>query len=351
MSRDVVVIGGGLIGLTIAWELCKRDLHVTVLERASAGSGASGAAAGMLAPLAEGARDAEAFELGLESLRLYPAMLDELRSESGIDVELRGPGLLRVATSEEETAELQRVKREHESRLGLELLTASEARQLEPELGEEVDSALLSPEERQLRPSLLLQSLVSASARRGIDIRENVEVTGFDAGVDSVSAALAGTERFEAATFVIAGGAWSRRLGEMLGAELPVLPVRGQIVVLQWEPERLRHVVYGPDCYVVPRNSGRVIVGSTEEPGTFDCRPTAQVVRRLLRHSEQLIPNLGTAAFEGARAGLRPGSADGRPVIARLATHRNVVVATGHFRNGVLLAPVTARRVAELIAG
>lgn len=338
-----MVVGGGVIGLSIAWRAAREGALVVVLERALVGGQASGAAAGMLAPLAEAKTPGPFVDLGLASLRRYPAFVDALRDEAGLDPELIGPGMLRVAMSEEEEEAIgAALGWQRERGLPLERLSGGDARRLEPALSTDIRAAVLSSEERHVEPRRLVRALALAAARRGVRIMEGAPVTNFDTDNERVTTVHTPTQRLSCDAVVLAGGAWNRTIVEQLGVEVPVFPVRGQILALACTPPPVRHTVYAHSGYLVPKADGRVVVGATEDRAGFDARPTARGMGHLLTLAPKLVPALAGAAFDSAWAGLRPASEDGLPILGPLPGWENTYVAAGHFRNGILLTPITA---------
>ena len=349
-ESDIVVVGGGIIGLSIAWSLVKEGMSVIVLEAGQVGGQSTGAAAGMLAPLAEAHEPGPFVTLGLESLRMYAQFVAELHEETGIDAELIGPGMLRVAMNDEEAYQLSQ-EWDWQQSLGLasDCLSAKEARLLEPALAPEVCLAIRSPEERNVEPKRLVRALALACVRRGVRIIEGEPVVDFEREGAVITAAMSPGQHFACAGVVIAGGAWSELLGRRLDTTLPVYPVRGQILSLACLPPPIRHTIYGASGYLVPKSDGRVIVGATEDEAGFDSRTSAGGIGRLLNMAPSLVPGLLSAAFDSAWAGLRPASADGMPILGRLAAWKNAYAACGHFRNGILLTPITGEVIAQEI--
>jgi len=346
-----VVVGGGVIGLSIAWHLAREGASVTVLERGRVGGQASGAAAGMTAPLAEAPAASPLLDLGLSSLRLYPAFTATLREETGLDPEFVGPGMLRVALDDEEAAALQeKFAWQRSAGLPLALLEPGDVRRLEPALTPTVATAIVSVEEKHVEPRRLVRALAQAGARRGVRVIENESVTGFETRRERILYVETSVHRHPCAQVVIAGGAWSQGLGHRLGVDLPVFPVRGQILALSCLPPPVRHSIYARPGYLVPKADGRLVVGATQERAGFEAHPTAGGVLQLLETARALVPALATAPFDGAWAGLRPGTVDGLPILGRLPGRENAWAAAGHFRNGVLLAPITGEILAREMA-
>ncbi|HEX8499892.1 MAG TPA: glycine oxidase ThiO [Pyrinomonadaceae bacterium] len=356
-AADVAVVGGGVAGLSAARELARRGLSVTVVESRAAGAGASSAAAGMLAPQAEADHPDELFELLCASRELYPDFAARLREESGIDVELDRTGTLYLAFDEHDEREAGR-RFEWQSRAGLavERLTAEEARGLEPQVSTRVRSALRFPRDWQVENRQLVRALAASAAASGARLLEGVEVHrvvvegGRAAGVETSGGTL------KAGAVVLAAGAWSSLLargGDEGAADAPrVEPVRGQVLCFRQDDARapfVRHVVYSPRGYVVPRRDGRLLAGSTTERAGFDCRVTPEGAAAVRAHAEEIAPAVSSLALADAWAGLRPRAADGLPVVGESAEVRGLFYATGYYRNGILLAPVTGEILADLV--
>jgi glycine oxidase len=328
---DVAVIGGGVIGLSAAWRARARGLSVVVLDRGELGCGTTRVAAGMLAPAGEAdAQERALLALGLESARIWGAFADELRDVTGLDVGLRTHGTLAVARDGDEKAALER-ELDLCERLGLraQRLLPSAARALEPALAPSIRLAVEFPDDHSADPRALTAALVAACERAGVVLRPGTEVTSLnDVAAEQV---------------VIAAGPWSAGL-----ARLPVRPVKGQTLRLRGA-QLLERTLRFEGGYVVPRSDGRLVLGATEEERGFDTAMTALAVHDLLRDAAELVPGILECEIEELVAGLRPGTPDNAPLIGRLDDR--VVVATGHHRNGILLAPVTARLVAAELAG
>lgn len=358
---DVIVVGGGIIGCAVAYHLACEGAQVAVIERHRAGGQASGAAAGMLAPFSE-AHDAGPFlALGRQSLALMPALAARLREETGIDVEHVPSGLLRVALDEEEADDLaRRLAWQREAGVAVERLDGPAARALEPGLPETVRAALYYPEEHHVFSPHLVRALALAAAARGAAFLEGTEATGLLAEgcrVRGVSlcgegaGVVPGGERLEGGHVVLATGAWTAVWGPRLGVDLPVYPVRGQIIALEQAPLPVRRIVFSARGYAVPKVRGTVVIGATEDRAGFDNRVTAAGLATLAGLAPQLVPALERAYFHHAWAGLRPWSATGLPLIGPVPGWEGITVAAGHYRNGILLSAVTGRAVAALLSG
>ena len=358
---DVAVVGGGAIGLAVAWRARQRGLSVTVLERGAVGAQcATGVAAGMLAPVSEvefGEAGRRVLDLGLRSAHMWPGFADELQEATGADVGLRQSGTLVVARDDDEARELERQLALRES-LGLRAtrLRASAARELEPALAPTVRLALHALDDHSVDPRLVLAALRRACERSGVLVREraavaSVELDGPDGPVTGL--ALADGERVSAGQVVLAAGAWS---GEIAGlpahARVPVRPVKGQILRLRDPagPGLLGRVVRFEGGYLVPRGDGGYVLGATVEERGFETQPTAGGVYGLLRDAHELVPGVLELRIEELSVGFRPSTPDNAPVIGGCAVE-GLVWATGHHRNGILLTPLTAELVTEALVG
>lgn len=355
-SYDAVVVGAGVIGLACAWRIAARGAEVVVVERAEPGSGATGVAAGMLAPVGELAfGEQRLLELTLASAELWPGFARELGDASGEDPGYERIGALHVAVDRDEAAELRRVH-ELQERLGLEAewLPPSGCRDLEPGLHPSLAGGVHARHEAAVDPTGLISALRVALAGSGVEIRTGAAVC--DALLDRGrigGIVLEGGEELRAGTVVMATGAWSGE-AEWLSPEErpPVRPVKGQIVTLRgpaWEPVCER-IVASERVYVVPRPDGRLVIGATVEERGFDTAVTAGGVHELLREAYRLLPEVAELELVEARAGLRPGTPDNIPLVGPGALE-GLILATGHYRNGILLAPLTADAVAQLLAG
>lgn len=352
MSSDVVIVGGGVIGLSIAYHLACAGTAVTVLDAGWPGQ-ASTAAAGMLAPLAEAAGTGPFLDFALASCRLYPDFTARVRDESGIDPELFGPGTLRVAWTEHEEQELfQTLAWQGRTGLSLEMLDGEAVEKLEPALARNVRMAVRSADERQVSPRRLLPALETACARRGVQICHGAAVSGIIARGRSVQAVQTQSGSMACGAAIFAGGAWSAETTNPLGFHAPVSPVRGQILSLgPFSPDflSLHHTVWTHGAYLVPRADGRIVVGATEERVGFLAETTQAGLASLRAAATRLAPRLANAPLESGWAGLRPVSADGLPLLGRVPGWENALIAAGHGRNGILLAPATGAAMTNLL--
>ena len=350
----VAIIGGGVIGLSIAWRLAARGATVDVFDRDAAGAGASRAAAGMLAACCEAEPGEEALvALGRESQARWPAFAAELQDATGIDVELRTEGTLIVASTADDQARLHH-QLVFQQKLGLPLhwISAAETRRREPHLAGKLAGAVFSPEDHQVENRKLADALRIAAQSAGAAIREHTPVNEVSVGggrADGV--VLTDGTKIPAEVVVLAAGAWSRSIGG-LPREMrpPVRPIKGQMLALRMEVAAplLNHVVWAPGVYLVPRRDGRLIVGATVEEKAFDNAITAGGLLALLDAAWRVVPSVEELPVEEMWVGHRPGSRDDAPILGP-AQVGGLVYATGHHRNGILLAPVTADMIARLV--
>ncbi|HEX6560239.1 MAG TPA: glycine oxidase ThiO [Longimicrobiales bacterium] len=346
-GKRVIVAGGGLIGCAVAWRLAQRGAKVRVIESARPGAGASSAAAGMLAPLIEAHHDALRV-LSARSIARFPGFVEELREASSIDAELQLSGKVDVAFDDQQF-DVLRARYGDQLPEGVRELTGDEARGVEPHVAEQATRAVFSAADgsvdnrKLMRASWLAASHAGAEFRTGSSVREVVcGRSGFEA------VHLSTGERIEGDAVVVCAGAWSSSI-RGLPLPLPVFPVRGQMVALELVPRVLQHIVMTMRCYIVPRTDGRVLVGSTVERAGFDPRTTASGIAHLLNAALEAVPALADANLVDSWAGLRPGTSDELPILGADPRAPGVFYATGHYRNGILLAPITADAVAAAV--
>ncbi|MCB9620136.1 MAG: glycine oxidase ThiO [Sandaracinus sp.] len=363
MSSDVVIVGGGVMGCASALRLAQAGLRVTVLERSVPGAEASSAAAGILGPAVEahhghgdghphpGRRPAQStlLTLGLRSRELHATLATELREEHGIDVGFRRCGVMRVAVREEERSALATHSELVRGHALVETIDGDEARRREPSLGPAALEAIELPEEAQLDPPTLLTGLAIASERAGVVFRtatvHGVIVEGGRArGVRTEGEAL------HADHVVVAAGSWTSLVPGLGLESAHVHPVRGQILTTRTRPPVFRRIVFGAGGYVVTRPDGRVLCGSTEERVGFRREVTFEGIARIVALATTLAPSLADAPVQTHWSSFRPGTADDLPLVGP-AGPEGLWLASGHYRNGILLAPITAELVRDAIVG
>jgi glycine oxidase len=358
-SYDTVIIGAGVIGLSIGWRAAQRGLSVAIADPAPA-SGATNVAAGMLTPVSEaGYSEEPLLRLGLESLHRYPAFTRELTEQAGEPTGFRATGTLQVACDGDDLAVVHRLH-DFQRLLGVaaERVTAREARALEPMLAPSVRGGLHVPGDGSIEPRQLARALLAAVSRAGVALHPQpvaeITISGA-AGRRASGVRLADGSRLDAGTVVLAAGWQSAMAGGLpAGVAPPVRPVKGQLLRLRGPREpalitrSVRGIVHGSSIYLVPRENGEIVVGATQEEMGADTRTTAGGIWELLRDARELVPGITELEFAEAIAGLRPGTPDNAPILGPSALP-GLVLATGHFRSGVLLTPVTADITAEYL--
>jgi glycine oxidase len=350
VQPDVAIVGGGVIGCAVARALALAGAgRIVVVERARPGAEASGAAAGLLAVASSRAPRGVVFDLKRAGAEMFPALAEELQRETGIDIEYWPDGLLDLAFTTRDIERLSRlVERRREQGFPVDLLDGHAAREIEPRIGEDVRAAARFPGDRSINAARFVEALYASGARLGVDFRLGTPLNGIETAAGRVLAIRAGDERLSPGHLVVAAGAWSAEVGSLLRARIPVRPDRGEMLALR-PVTPLRGALSWGDGYLVPRADGEVLVGSTSARGETEKVVTASSLAVLLGRALRMVPALAEATLTRTWAGLRPLSTLRRPIIGPLRGYRNVTLAVGHHRSGVLLAPITARLVAELL--
>ena len=348
---DIIVIGGGVIGCSIAYHLGAAGYRCTLIERDTIGAGASSVAAGMLTVTIDHLRAGPQFQLGLESLKVYPETLKAVHELSGIDPEYVTAGSLRLAYTEQEERELRAAIPELKPLLEIDWVSAGDILKTEPQLNPHIRGGIFTPGERQVRAARLTQAYAqAAAATERVAFQFGSPVTALTyQGQRVTGVRLADRSHMSADHVVLAAGTWSNFISESIGVTVPVRPVRGQIITLYRVPRPLRMCVFTPYGYLTPKVDGSVLLGATYEEAGFDCRPTAAGIGGLLAGLPEIAPGLASAEIRELRVGLRPGTPDGAPILGDVSGWEGVTLATGHFRSGILLSPITGRLITELI--
>jgi glycine oxidase len=347
---DVLIIGAGIVGCAAGEALVRQGASVTFVDPRGVGLGATQASAGMLTPYKEGLHNPVLEALGLRSLWLWDAFVERLFEGSLPEQIYTRNGSLDVALDDSEAAELQALARAHAARgVASRYLKGADARQLERDIAADCVGALLTPGHGYASAPAVTAALWRACESRGAEVMR--------ASVERIQPVAAGVTvhtsdgRLSAQTVVLAAGSWAGQMAIDGVDALPVHPVRGQLLYLKWPEPAISHIVWGSRCYAVPWPDGTLLVGATLEDVGFDARATVAGVRDLLESICELVPRAWQAGFLGARVGLRPGSPDALPIIGRSSRVPGLVYATGHYRSGVLLAPLTGALVASIVAG
>ncbi|SDM47237.1 glycine oxidase [Methylobacterium phyllostachyos] len=351
-ATDVAIVGGGLIGLSIAWRLARAGRSITVLERETIGAGASLAATGMLAPAAEHEPGSDPLlPLALDSLRRWPAFRDALEAESGLSIDYRADGTLVLAIGRDEVERLRfRYNLQRRSGLDATWLPGSEVRRLEPGLRPSVTAGIQCPLDHQVDPCRVMAALAEACRRAGVTLIEHAPVSAIDWAGDRVTGLRVGEHRVQAGAVILASGAWSGEGGLLPDTlSLPVRPLKGQSLALRTTARTgtLARMVWTEQVHMAPKSDGQLIIGATVEDCGFRPGVTAGGLYALLEGARRVLPGIEEMEVASVWSGYRPTSDDDAPIIDTLAP--GLVAATGHHRNGYLLAPVTADAVAELV--
>jgi glycine oxidase len=336
LKEHIIVIGAGVSGLAAAWQLARRGASVEVLERGEAGQESSWAGAGILSLLLPWNYSSALNDLAERSLAQYPDWIDAIRQTTAIDPEYRRTGML--------------IRRPYDAAKAHAWLAGRPVAALPSEL-DGYGPGLWLADAAQVRNPRLMQALLDSLSRRGTAIRTGLGDVGLATEAGRVTAAVAGNRRWQADRYVVAAGAWSANLLGPLAAGLPVKPIRGQMLLYKGDPGRLPCVVFEDGKYLVPRADGHILAGSTLEDVGFDKSTTEEAKIRLHEFTARMLPDVAGTGPIRHWSGLRPGSPDNIPIIARHPTLENLYVNVGHFRYGVTLAPASAELLADLMEG
>ncbi|RSD28648.1 glycine oxidase ThiO [Mesobacillus subterraneus] len=349
---DSLIIGGGIIGSSIAFQLAKRGYKVAVLEKGKIAGKASGAAAGILGTQTELTEDGPLFRLACKSRSMYQTLIPELEDLSQLHIGCRNNGTYKVAVDQDQESELKRLI---ERQVGLgeqaEWLTIEELIEREPSVSRELRGAMFIPKDGQLEANELSLAFAKASVTLGAEVFEFTNVIDFilkdgkALGVKTIMGEIL------ADSVIVASGAWSREVLERTGLTLPIIPVKGECFTVIPEKQLIQGTIFSHGCYIVPKRSGRVLVGATVKANSFDERVTVEGLSSLMEKAQTLLPDIGKAEWDRGWAGVRPQSADGQPFLGEHPDYKGLYIATGHFRNGILLAPVTGVLIADLLEG
>jgi glycine oxidase len=348
-KSEIIIIGGGVIGLSIARALASRGADdVMVIERGEFGREASWAAGGILAPQVEADTADDFFRLARASRDLYPQFAEALLDETGLDIELDTTGTLYVAFRESEDSEFRaRFDWQRSEGLAIEWLSGDEARALEPALSKNVRCALRFPNDFQVENRRLVEALLVSNRKLGVQLVEHCEVKAVRVSAGKVSGAETSFESVACDVAVVAAGAWTSTIDP--AARLEIEPVRGQMLCFRPARPLVRHVIYSSRGYLIPRRDGRLIAGSTSERVGFDKRVTEQGVAEIKSMAIEIAPQVEILPLIDSWAGFRPRAPDDLPVLGRSPEIDGLFYATGHYRNGILLAPITGELMAEAI--
>ncbi|MCW8901447.1 MAG: glycine oxidase ThiO [Gammaproteobacteria bacterium] len=344
---DILIIGGGIIGMLTARELSLAGMQVTIVEQGEAGHESSWAGGGIISPLYPWRYSDAVSALAKWGQAFYPQLIAEINSETGLDAELVQNGLL--VLDDEREAALSWAEKWQSS---LQVIDNAEVYELEPELSPDLvedKKAIWMPNIRQVRNPRLVKATKKYLLKQGVMFLEQTEVTGFIQKENKVVGAKSASGDILADKVLVAGGAWSAKLLKNMNINLSVEPVKGQMILFKAEPGKIKRITLSQDRYIIPRRDGRVLVGSTLEHTGFDKTVTPDAREELMAEALRIIPSLKEAEVEHHWAGLRPGSNNGIPYICAVSHLEGLFLNTGHFRNGVVLGPASARLAADLI--
>jgi glycine oxidase len=350
ISYDTIIVGGGVIGCSIAYQLARQGQKVVVLERGRLAAEASAAAGGMLGAQTEMEAAGPLFELGRRSRALFPQLAEELQELTGISIGLIREGLLYLARTEAEEHDLKaRMGWQQKAGESGSWLTTREAIRMEPMLNPAFRGALYLQEDGQIDAPLLALALAKAAAALGTVLREYAQVTQLIADGGKVTGVMTGEGAIYADHVIVAAGTWSGALLGQIGLELPVYPVKGECFSVLTHSPILQRTVFTHGCYLVPKAGGRLLVGATVKEHSYDRKVSLEGLTSLAERAKQLVPVIGEAEWEKAWSGLRPQTPDGLPYLGRVQGYDGLVVATGHYRNGILLSPLTGKLIAQMV--
>ena len=351
-TYDANVIGGGLIGGAIAYNLAKRGGKVLLLEKDRLASKSSGAAAGMLGAQSEMDGDGPLFQLARKSRAMFTKIAEEIKETSGIDIGLINKGMLKVALTEQELQEYKRIMAiQNQSGEQADWLTGEELRRKEPALSDAIKGAMYIEKDGQVEADQLTLGFLKSAAASGVVIKEYVEVYDFQLSKGKVEGVVTNQGTFTSENVIVAGGAWSQKLLSETGLQLDTYPVKGECFSVVTHRQMLLTTIFSHGCYLVPKKGGRIVVGATVKSRTFDQKVSLKGISTLLEQAKKLMPSIVEAEWERAWAGIRPQTIDGLPYLGEHPAYKGLYIATGHFRNGILLSPITGVVIADLIEG
>jgi glycine oxidase len=353
MKESIVVMGGGVIGLSCAFELQRRGYQVTVLEINRCGGQASGAAAGMLAPYSENLEGPDAFfQLCLESLRLYPGWQERVKQVSGQTFEYTNSGSLHIAYHDADLLGLEgRLLWQRQFGSSGSILEGDNLFCLEPHLSRNVRAALYTPQESHLYAPHYVSALEQACRLMGVKIHENLDKLTIVEWQREILIQSEDQQLFSGDQLLVCSGAWAQELSDTFDIHIPVYPIRGQICAYEIEEKPVQHMVFGNQGYLVAKENSTLVCGASEDVAGFDTSVTDKGIERLRKWNKQAFPFLENKNPFHCWAGLRPSTQDGLPLIGTLSSSNRVVFAVGHYRNGILLSPATAMLAADCIEG
>lgn len=352
-SFDVAIIGGGINGSSIAYQLSKMGKKVIIIEKDRLACQASSAAAGMLAAQAEIEQDGPLFQLALKSQAMFSTLSSELYEYTGIDIEFVNKGMLKIAETEEIAIEVKKqVNYQRNWDPMIKWLDSTELLEMEPSLAPSVVGGMYLPNDGHVQPAKLTKAFANAAVYFGAEIRQNTEVLSFIFENGQVKGVKTTNGVIHSEQVVVATGAWAAKLMRESGLDISVYPVKGECFSVRTEEPIINTTIFSDKrCYLVPKRNGEIYIGATMIENTFDNKVTPEGIASLIERATQLVPQIKEAAWERVWSGFRPQTGDGIPYIGEHPSCKGLFVAAGHFRNGILLSPITGKIVADLLAG
>ncbi|PFA62178.1 glycine oxidase ThiO [Bacillus sp. AFS015802] len=348
---DVLIVGGGVIGCSILYQLSKRGKKGLLIEKKQLASRASKAAAGMLGVHTELNGGSPLYRLAQNSRNMYPDLAQELIEVAGMDIEYMENGMVKVARTEEEEQNLLSAASEMDQDEGVEWLPSPKLSAFEPLLSKKATGGLFIPRDGNVSALKLTNALGLASVRLGAEVKEYTDVYDFIVEGSRITGVNTSLGPYYASEIVVAGGAWSQSLMQRIGVTLHAFPVKGECFSVKYSRKLVERTIFTEGCYIVPKAGGRFLIGATEHPHTFDETISVSGLMSLMKKATDLLPDLIHAEWEQAWSGIRPQTQGGLPIIGRIEKWEGLSVATGHYRNGILLAPITGVMMADLLEG
>lgn len=349
---DVIIVGGGVIGSSIAFHLSERGKKVLILEKDKLARKASSAAAGMIGAQSELENNDALFQLACKSREMFPNLAQKLKSLSGIDIDFVTNGILKIAGTDEDVSILQSIISTHQGH-GQEAdwLSQAEVNSLEPSLSKHIKGAMYIPNDGNVSAYSFSKALAISAIELGTNVLEHTEVYDFIKEKHKVIGVKTMVGSFYATETIVAGGAWSEQLVNKMGVKLKTYPVKGECFSVRTKVNLIKRTIFSKNCYIVPKPGSRLLIGATERAHTFDESVSLQGISKLMNLALHYIPELKEVKWEKAWAGIRPQTSDGLPYLGKHPHYQGLSIATGHYRNGILLAPITGWLMAELIEG
>lgn len=349
---DAVIVGGGINGSSIAFQLAKRGYKVAVLDKGKIAGKASGAAAGILGAQTELAEDGPLFQLACKSRSMYRSLIPELEDLSQVHIGYQNKGVYKVAANKEEEQALKRlIESQQTAGEQAEWFSIDDLIHREPFVSNKLKGAMYIPNDGQVQAYELSLAFAKASIAIGAEIYEYTHVIDFILKDEKVYGVRTSQGEFLADSVIVASGAWSREILERTGLSLPIIPVKGECFSVKVEKPLVQGTIFSHGCYIVPKQSGRLVVGATVKVNSFDEKVTFEGISMLMEKAQNLVPDIANTEWEGAWTGIRPQSADGQPFLGQHPACEGLYIAAGHFRNGILLAPATGELMADILEG